>query len=45
MMETGRDMQAQHIAALQGIFDSVWGRPGSMAEGKPGKPSSSKKRK
>jgi hypothetical protein len=45
MMETGRDMQTQHIAALQGIFESVWGRAGAAPEGKPGKSSGSKKRK
>jgi hypothetical protein len=36
MMETGRDMQAQHIAALQGIFDSVWGRPAPEPGKRPG---------
>lgn len=48
MMESGREMQQQHLASLQSIFDSFWGQAsGSSATGQPAakKPSRKPSRK
>ncbi|HEX2553992.1 MAG TPA: DUF937 domain-containing protein [Microvirga sp.] len=37
MMESGREMQQQHLASLQSIFDSMWRRAGDKEPGGDGK--------